>query len=118
MASEAHQLTINSSNEDGTLVFVLTGRLDSQTSQSAEQALTAATQPNPRVLLDCSRVTFLSSAGVRAIIMAHRGAKEHGGKFAVYCPTPEILETIHITGIHKVIAVFADRSKAIETLRA
>ncbi len=102
---------------DGVLAITLHGRLDAHSSDRARGALIEGSASNQRMLLDCSGVTFLSSAGLQAIVMGHRSANDHGTKFAVVRPTSQAAETITISGIDRVISFHDSRDNALASLK-
>ncbi len=103
---------------DGICVIEVVGRLDSHTSGQAQDAFIDATHRHPRVLIDCSRTTFMSSAGLRAIILGHRAARDAGGKFAVCIPTPAVMETVQVAAIDKVITITPTIEQALAQLKS
>ena len=118
MTMNESTLKIDESEHEGIFVFSITGHLDSQTAESAQNTFSNATKKHSRILLDCTRTTVLGSSGLRAIVMTHRSAVENGGRIAVYVPRPEILETIHISGIQKLVAIHATMADTIAALKA
>ena len=118
MTTNESLLKISESERDGVCVISIDGRLDSQTIEGAQSILSDAAKTHLRILLDCANTTFLSSAGLRAIVMTHRSAVENGGRVAVYVPRPEILATIHISGIQKLIPIHPKIEDAIAALMA
>jgi len=68
---------------DGICVIEVAGRLDSHTSPRAQSEFVDAVRRHQRVLLDCSHTTFMSSGGLRAIIISHREARQAGSKLAI-----------------------------------
>ncbi len=118
MTTNESALTVGESQRDGICVISIDGRLDSQTTTGAQSVFTEAAKTHPRILLDCAGTTFLSSSGLRAIVMTHRSACDNGGRIAVHVPSPEIMKTIHISGIQKMVAIHSNMADAIAALKA
>ena len=118
MTTNESPLKISESEREGICVISIDGYLDSQTAESAQSIFTNAAEKHSRVLLDCARTTVLGSSGLRALVMTHRSAVENGGRIAVYVPRPEILETIHISGIQKLVSIHTTMADALAALKA
>lgn len=118
MTTNESPLKISESEREGVCVIAIDGRLDSQTTEGAQSIFSEATKIHPRILLDCANTTFMSSSGLRAIVMTHRSAVDNGGRIAVYVPRAEILATIHISGIQKVISIHTKIEDALAALKA
>ncbi len=118
MTKNESPLQISETVREGVCVISIDGRLDAQTTEGAQSIFSEAAKTHPRILLDCANTTFLSSSGLRAIVMTHRAAGDSGGRIAVYVPRPEILATIHISGIQKMIAIHPKIEDAIAALKA
>ena len=55
---------------DETLIHRVSGRIDTSTAADAEHKLTAEVRQGRRVVLDMTRVAYVSSAGLRVVLMA------------------------------------------------
>jgi anti-sigma B factor antagonist len=98
--------------------IVITGRLDLPGTDSvAEQleALTAA--PKKSVVVDLSRLQYLASIGIRALITSAKAVQQRGGKMAlVVHGGSTVLMSLEATGVNELIPVFktiADAEKSV-----
>ena len=57
------------------------------------------------VVIDISRLTFLSSRGLGTFITLSRLCQEKNLDLVLYCPREEILDTIEVSGINLVVDV-------------
>lgn len=77
-SSETEGFGIHASRQDGTLILALSGRLDTITAPSLlaffEKA--QADQPAQAVTVDCSRLDYVSSAGLRVLLMMHKACTD------------------------------------------
>lgn len=88
--------------------YQLTGRLDGSTSAATEQALQALFSPEVNSLdVDISGLDFVSSAGLRVLLVLAKTAKARGGKLVLHGPKPAILEVFKISGFDRIIAIAA-----------
>lgn len=89
------------------VVLAPVGRIDNETSPSFQIKLlnTVGTGGAP-VLLDFSAVEYISSAGLRALMMASKKSKAEGGRLAVAALTPMVQEIFTISRFSLVVQVF------------
>lgn len=100
---------------DGLQVFELTGSLDIATSPSVRAALTDASERGDhRIIVDLTRLEFLDSTGLGALIGGQRRAKEFGGEIRVVAKEGQILRLLRITGLLKVFAVYPTLDEAVK----
>ena len=83
------------------VVVPLKGRVDHETSEDVRQALKPildrCTASADRVVLDLAAVEYISSAGLRVLMLAARQAKAQQGFLAVAAPQPLVLEILEIS---------------------
>jgi anti-anti-sigma factor len=68
-----------------------------------------------RLLLDLSRVSFIGSAALRAILVAAKQLAASGGKLAVFAP-PVIAEVFAVSGLDEVLPVRLSLAEAEQAL--
>ena len=93
----------------------LHGRLDDKSHLDAEReliALVAGAAP-PRLVLDCGKLDYLSSAGLRALISAFKRMKARGGAIALCELRPDVRENIEISGLRAVFQLHGTRAEAL-----
>jgi anti-sigma B factor antagonist len=99
---------------EDTQVFELVGSLDIATSPTVRAALTSASERgNHRLIVDLTRVDFLDSTGLGALIGGQRRAKEFDGEVRLVAKEGQILRLLRITGLLKVFAVYATLDEAV-----
>lgn len=85
--------------EHGTSIR-LSGELDSATADAVlDRVERAVAADPPRVILDLAALTFIDSAGLRAIIMLERLARERNVTTLVIPPPAPLLELLEVTGL-------------------
>lgn len=92
-------------------VLTLTGKVDSQTAPALDAELSKLISSDKRVVISLKELTFLSSAGVRAIIQAVKTAKKARGEVKlaeVPGHTADILNTVGIMEIVQAYPTIAD----------
>ena len=83
------------------------GRLDSSTSPDFEQDLLDRIEAgNHLLVLDFSKLAFVSSAGLRVILLAAKKIKVVGGRLAICAPNKHVKEILDVTGCTTLLDVF------------
>jgi anti-sigma B factor antagonist len=60
------------------------------------------------VVLDLSKVTFIDSAGIGALVGGIRWTRELGGEIAFACNRPVLQRLLHSTGLDRIVTVAPD----------
>jgi anti-sigma B factor antagonist len=99
----------------GMRVFELSGSLDIATSPTVRAALVEASEGGDhRLIVDLSKVDFLDSTGLGALIGAQRRAKEYDGEVRLVVKEGQIVRLLRITGLLKVFGVFPTLEDAVK----
>ncbi|MDD3609540.1 MAG: STAS domain-containing protein [Halothiobacillaceae bacterium] len=93
-------------------VVHVSGRLDSTTSPLLEQYLLSVVESHPRVIVDFTRLDYISSAGLRVLLMAAKKSRARSGAFALCALKPALREVFEISGFLSIIAVHPDAESA------
>jgi anti-sigma B factor antagonist len=100
---------------DGSHVFELTGSLDIATSPTVRATLTSASERGDhKLIVDLTKVDFLDSTGLGALIGGQRRAKEFDGEIRLVAKEGQILRLLRITGLLKVFAVYPTLDDAVK----
>ena len=93
------------------------GRLDFDAAagfqHAIEQAVAGAGTPPKAVLIDCSGLEYVSSAGLRSFLVGARAAKTAGVSFAVCSLSAGVREVFTVSGFNRLITEHADRATAL-----
>ena len=102
------------STAGGVDVFRITGRLDSTSSAGFEaQVLSAIGAETNRVVLDFSGVDYVSSAGLRVVLLAAKKVKANSGGFAIFGMVQTVQQVFQMSGFSRIIALFATEDEAV-----
>lgn len=100
-------------------VFVLSpvGRLDSETAPGLQDQIAGHIQSGETImLLDLSALTYISSAGLRTILIAAKKLQELNGGFALCGLSEPVAEVFSVSGFDAILTIHADRATALEAL--
>jgi anti-sigma B factor antagonist len=114
---EVAMLTIDRENDPGSSVVVCraTGEVDSFTVSQFRQAL-AEVAPSTQVVIDLSKVTFVDSAGLGALVGGIRRTRDLGGDVAVACNRPVLVRLLRSTGFDRIVTIAATTGEAIQAV--
>jgi len=97
-------------------VLALDGRLEATTVPALEHQLNEVTLlGNEHLLLDMSRVSFIGSAALRAILVTAKRLGTVGGKLVVFAP-PHVAQIFAVSGLDAVVPVRLSIAEAREAL--
>jgi anti-anti-sigma factor len=100
-----------------TTFVVPEGRLDFDAApgfqEAVERVLGGAGKPPAAVIIDGAGLEYVSSAGLRAFLLAARSAQRSGIAFALCALQPAVREVFELSGFSRIIPVHADRAAAL-----
>lgn len=100
-----------------TVVLFPAGRIDHATADPLRDAIAPYVGPSAaagdRVVMDLSGVEYISSVGLRVLMVASKEAKAHGQILAVCGLQPVVREIFEISRFNLVLKVFATLREAL-----
>lgn len=104
---------------DGLVVVTGCMRVDGSNARDFEQALRDIVQDDDRALvLDFEPLTYISSAGLRAILLTAKNLQKRGAGFGVCKLSTPIREVFSISGFDKIIATYETKDDAVAALNS
>ncbi len=76
----------------------LAGDVDSNTAPTVQEKVLSLAQSESKILLDLSDVTYMSSAGLRMLLLLYRRASAQEGQLVLVGLSEEIQDTMFATG--------------------
>ena len=95
-------MTIKKTQEGTTLTVVLEGELNTQTAPQLEAELPADMEGVDLLILDLTAVEYLSSAGLRVILVAQQSLADRGG-VTVRGASEDLREIFEVTGLDEIL---------------
>jgi len=103
--------------EGAAVVVSLDGRLDGVTAPDLEATITAIVERGDvRVALDCAEMGYVSSAGLRALLVSARKCQQGGGKLTVAALQPDCRSVMEMSGFLAIIECHDTSEAAIAAL--
>jgi anti-anti-sigma factor len=94
------------------------GRLDGIYSTAfAKQVGELIVGTNPKILIDFSDIDFVSSAGLRAVLLLMKKAKASGGLFGLCGVNDQVREVLDISGLVDLFSIHPGRAEGIAALK-
>lgn len=106
-------LTITDSVENGIVVVRPSGRLDTLTARTFESHV----QPHidgseGPLLLDMACVDYVSSFGLRSILIVTKKLSPFGRKLVLFSVNPSVREVLRVAGFTKIMTIAEDETAA------
>jgi anti-sigma B factor antagonist len=93
--------------------IALRGRFDTTGAILIEMPFNAVTNAKPAIIVDLSAVGFLSSYGIRVLLVGAKTVKSKGGRLAILCPEGNVAKVLQAAGTNTLIPVFPTQDAAI-----
>jgi anti-sigma B factor antagonist len=97
-------------------VIALSGELDSRTAPEVQRSLADLLPADGTALLDLSGTSYMSSAGLRVLLLVHRRAKERNVEVVLSCVPPEVHAVMSATGFLAFFTVTDSVDEGLEAL--
>lgn len=109
-------MNIKEAKKDKATVITVEGRLDSSTSGVLEKKLLSLMETGEKnFLLDFAGMDYISSAGLRVLLMAAKKTKPAGGKVVLSALTDNVKEVFDIAGFTSIFTIFTTQEEAIQS---
>jgi anti-anti-sigma factor len=98
-------------------LVVASGRLDGiYSSAFVSQVGELITGPNPKILIDFADIDYVTSAGLRALLLLLKKAKASGGVFALCGVNEQVRQILDISGFAELFSIHPGRAEGIAAL--
>lgn len=109
-------MNIKEVKKDKATVVMIEGRLDSSSSGILEKKLLSLIETGEKnFLVDFSGMDYISSAGLRVLLMAAKKTKPAGGKVVLSALSDNVKEVFDIAGFTSIFTIFATQEEAIQS---
>jgi anti-sigma B factor antagonist len=102
----------------GATKVILRGRFDTTGAILIEMPFNAITAEKRAIIVDLSAVIFLSSYGLRVLLVGAKTAKSKGGKLAILCPAGNVAKVLDAAGTSSLIPMFPTQDAALAAVTA
>jgi anti-anti-sigma factor len=110
-------MDLNPKGVGGATLAMASGRIDLSNSDDFTTALSAAlTGTRTALILDLSKVDFISSAGLRSLVIAQKAAKTENKGFGIAALPPMLVEIFSIARLNHMMPIFQTTREAVAKL--
>ncbi len=107
-------MEITQEQSNGIAVLALHGRLDELATRDAEATFQEVIDEGPNdVVLDLSGVEYVSSSGLRVLVMLLRGLQKNSGALKVCCLSPFVAEVFEVSNLNAMFDIYERRDEAL-----
>lgn len=100
----------------GCTKVVLRGRFDTTGAILIEMPFNALTSEKRAIVVDLSAVNFLSSYGIRVLLVGAKTIKGKGGRLVIWCPDGNVAKVLQAAGTDTLIPVHSTEDAAVAAL--
>lgn len=116
---DGYTMTLSSEKIDGILVVSPVGQINSANAADIESGLLAWVEQGERLcVLDLEQLDYISSAGLRVVLMLAKRLKQNAGQLVLCSLQPQVHEVFDISGFLSILTVVDSRPAALSQLDA
>jgi anti-sigma B factor antagonist len=109
-------MNLETSEENGIATVRLEGSLDGKTAPEVREQLRPLLATESKLILDLTKVDYLSSAGLRLLLLLYRELSAKKGKLALLGVSEDIRTVMSHTGFLNFFTLAATEAEAVEAV--
>lgn len=98
-------MDINLKNHQDTIIADMTGDIDGKTSSFVQEKLLPVLIPQNKIILNLTKVNYLSSAGLRVLLNLYKQATAKDSQLILVGLSEEVSDIMEITGFLKFFTI-------------
>ncbi len=108
-------MNIEETTLNDSLILIPAGHLDAKTAHEFQDAVVEKIKAGAKsIVLDFSNIDYLSSAGLRSLLVIAKQQKEGGGHLAI-CSVKEMVHKVfEVSGFNTIVDIHTDRRSAVD----
>jgi anti-sigma B factor antagonist len=115
----ANTFSVARAQEGNVSVLALTGYLDAYTAPQFEKAIQEDYDAGRiRIVVDCTGLTYISSAGLGVFMSFIEDIHEAGGDIKICCVVPNVFQVFEILGFPELFEILPTRADAVQRFSA
>ncbi len=91
--------------DNGLLNVIVVGRLDTNTAPDLESIVNENKSDVTTIKLDFTNLDYISSAGLRVVLVFHKSMAAIGGKLIISNPKEEVMDVFDMTGFSSFLCI-------------
>ncbi len=110
-------MNIATEREDGVLSVRVEGRIDGSTVLAFQETIESALEDGDRaVIVDCERLCYIGSAGLRTMLVVAKAVSNRDARFALCSLPSQVHELFLQSGFDTIINIYHSRERALASL--
>jgi len=110
-------MKIIQAEKDNFIILELEGRLDTNTASALEDKLMGLINNDEnKIIVDFAQLDFISSSGLRVLLMAGKKLKTVNGKLGLCALQEHVKEVFDVAGFTMLFAIFPSQDEAVKSL--
>lgn len=98
-------MNIKTVNEDSKITLQVEGRVDTNTSPELQKNILEALKTAKELVIDFEQVPYISSAGLRALLLGQKTANSKHTVMTVTNVSPMVMQVLKAVGFDKVLKI-------------
>lgn len=112
-------MEISDNQVEGQTVVSLSGRIDSTAAVEFEEKLIEKIDAGTQTMIvDFQKVQFISSAGLRVLLLAAKKVKPYGGKILLCNMSKDVREVFDISGFSSIFEIHETVDDAVKAVKS
>lgn len=109
-------IDINVSGKEHVTLVEVSGRVDSMNASQLGDALASEVENgNTQLVLDLSKVDYMSSAGLRELVASLKKVKRASGDLRIAQPSERVREVLEMAGLDTIFHIYPTQLDAISS---
>ena len=109
---------IETSARDNLSIVTLEGHVDAHTAPRFEEVMEAELAAGRRqIIVDCTRMSYISSAGLGVFMSFIEDTREQGGDLKICGAIPKVQATFEVLGLAEIFDILPDLAAAVQRFR-
>lgn len=91
--------------EEGNIRLLVEGRIDTNSSSQLQAKILQSFQKDKHLILDFQKTDYITSAGLRALLIGQKTAQSKGGSMKLVHVGKMIYDVLQMTGFTKILTI-------------
>ena len=101
-------MEITITEEGNQIIAAFDGRLDTVAAQQIEETITPLLEhANQAIIIDCEKMPYISSSGLRIFLKIRKEVEAKGGKMQLKGVCPDVMQVFKMTKLDSIFEIMA-----------
>ena len=110
-------MDVNVSENKDIKIIEMAGKLDSTSAPEVQQQILVHIVPDCRIILEMSKCSYVSSAGLRTLLIIAKALKKENGNGAMVAVPDEIKDVMEMTGFDDMFDMYKTLTEAMNSFK-